>query len=319
MATDHAKPFSIAPQGAPERLRDVIAVALALGASIAWGCSDFLAGLKTRRLAVIWVLLVSQTTGLVLVLVAAVISGNALPSGHSALLAAGAGVAELIGFAALYRALAVGEMSVVAPISATAALLPIVAGVVSGETPMPVQAAGMALALTGGALASLEPGRAGSGRRAATGVGLAVIAALGFGTFFVGMDLAADDGALWAVALNRLAAVAALVTIVLALRGPCPLERGMLVTVVLAARRPAPIDRRAVAPLAAVGALDIAANTMFAIALTLGMAASVSVLGSLYPLATVVLARAILHERVTVSQRTGVMAALAGIGLVSLA
>ena len=113
------------------------------------------------------------------------------------------------------------------------------------------------------------------------------------------MDLAADEGALWAVALNRAAAVAVLVGIVLALR-------------------PGPLERSALLPLAAVGALDIAANTMFAIALTLGMAAIVSVLGSLYPLATVVLARAVLHEHVTGSQRAGVIAALAGIGLVSL-
>ena len=119
-----------------------------------------------------------------------------------------------------------------------------------------------------------------------TGVGLAVIAALGFGIFFVGMDLAADEGALWAVALNRAAAVAVLVGIVLALR-------------------PGPLERSALLPLAAVGALDIAANTMFAIALTLGMAAIVSVLGALYPLATVVLARAVLHEQVTGSQSAG--------------
>jgi drug/metabolite transporter (DMT)-like permease len=274
------------------------AVALALGASIAWGCSDFLAGLKTRRLAVAWVLLVSQATGLALVLVAALVSGHRLPGGQAALLAAGAGVAELIGFAALYRALAIGTMSVVAPISATAALLPVAVGVASGAAPSAPQALGMALALAGAALASFERGH---GRRAVAGVGLAVVAAAGFGVFFVGMDLAADDGALWAVALNRAAAV------------------GVLVVLVLALRRPIPLERSAVAPLAAVGALDIAANTMFAIALTLGMAGIVSVLGSLYPLATVVLARAVLHEQVNRSQRTGVAAAFAGIGLVSLA
>jgi len=279
----------------------MVPVALALGASIAWGCSDFLAGLKTRRLALLWVLLVSQATGLALVLVAALASGHPLPGGHAALLAAGAGVAELIGFAALYHALAVGTMSVVAPISATAALLPVVVSVLAGEAPTGPQAFGMSLALAGAGLASFESGTAGGGRRAAGGVGLAVVAALGFGTFFVGMDLAADDGALWAVALNRMAAVAVLLTIVLALRPPSPLDRGVLL------------------PLATVGALDIAANTMFAVALTLGMAAIVSVLGSLYPLATVVLARAILHEQVTSSQRTGVLTALAGIGLVSLA
>ena len=177
----------------------MVPVALALGASIAWGCSDFLAGLKTRRLAVLWVLVVSQGTGLALVLVAALVSAHALPGGHAALLAAGAGVAELIGFAALYRALAVGAMSVVAPVSATAALLPVVVSVATGRAPTAAQALGIAFALT------------------------------------------------------------------------------------------------------------------------LGMAAIVSVLGSLYPLATVVLARAVLHEHVTGSQRAGVVAALAGIGLVSLA
>jgi drug/metabolite transporter (DMT)-like permease len=279
----------------------MIPVALALGAGIAWGCSDFLAGLKARRLALLWILLVSQATGLALVLVAAVASGAALPSGHAALLAAGAGIAELIGFAAFYRALAVGAMSIVAPVSATAALVPILVGVAAGEPPLPVQAAGMALALAGAALASLEPGTADGGRRAAAGVGLALLAALAFGTFFVAMDLAADDGALWAVTINRAAAVGVVLGLVLALRRPCPLDRGTL------------------PPLAAVGALDVAANTMFAIALTLGMASIVSVLGSLYPLATVVLAAAILHERVTAGQRTGVAAALAGIGLVSLA
>jgi drug/metabolite transporter (DMT)-like permease len=93
----------------------------------------------------------------------------------------------------------------------------------------------------------------------------------------------------------------------------------LLVVVVLALRRPAPITRDQIAPLAAVGALDISANVMFAVALTVGMAAAVSVLGSLYPIATVILARAVLREQLSFSQRGGVLAALAGIGLVSLA
>src|SRR5262245_2901801 len=113
----------------------MVPVALALGASLAWGASDFLAGLKTRSLALLWVLLVSQATGLLLVGVAALVSGAPLPSGHAALLAAGAGLAELVGFAALYKALAVGRMSVVAPISAMAALLPIIVGLAAGAAP----------------------------------------------------------------------------------------------------------------------------------------------------------------------------------------
>jgi drug/metabolite transporter (DMT)-like permease len=271
------------------------AIALALGASLAWGLSDFLAGIKTRELAVIWVLLVSQATGLVLVSFAAIVWGEPLPSLHAAALAAGAGVAELIGFAALYRALAVGAMAIVAPVSATAAIVPLMIGVADGQVPTVVEVAGIALALGGAALASTEPGR-----RTAAGVGLAVVAALSFGVFFVGVDAAADEGALWAVSFSRVAAV-------------------VLVVVAAAALRPAPIGRAAVAPLVAVGALDIGANVMFAIALTVGMAGVVSVVGSLYPLATVILARAVLHERVSAHQRTGVVAALAGIALVSLA
>jgi drug/metabolite transporter (DMT)-like permease len=241
------------------------------------------------------VLLVSQVTGLVLVTTAAIASGDPLPSGHAILWATGAGVAELIGFAAFYRALAIGSMSIVAPLSATAALVPIMVGLAGGDAPTMLQALGMTLALAGAALASMERDRA-----KAAGVGLALLAAFAFGVFFVGVDLAADEGPLWAVAFNRFAAVGVLMA-------------------VIATLRPAPLPRPAVAPLVLVGVLDVAANVMFAIAITVGMAGMVSVLGSLYPLATVVLARAILHEQVSGSQRTGVLAALTGIALVSLA
>jgi uncharacterized membrane protein len=274
---------------------DVVAIALALGASLAWGLSDFVAGMKSRELAVVWVLLVSQSTGLVLVTAAALIAGEPLPSLHAMAWATGAGIAELIGFTAFYRALAVGTMGIVSPISATAAVVPLFIGMVDGQVPTTVQALGMALALGGAALASGE-----AGRRSANGVGLAVIAAFAFGIFFVGMDISADGGALWAVSFTRTAPVALLIGIVVALRLPR-------------------IERRAIAPLAAIGGLDIGANVMFATALTVGMAGLVSVLGSLYPLATVVLARAVLREHVSRHQRTGVAAALAGIALVSLA
>jgi drug/metabolite transporter (DMT)-like permease len=209
--------------------------------------------------------------------------------------ASAAGLAELIGFAAFYRALAIGSMAIVSPISATAAIVPLFVGLADGQVPTAVQALGMALALGGAALASSE-----TGRRSANGVGLAIVAALAFGVFFVGMDVSADGGALWAVSFTRLAPVGLLIGIVVGLRLPR-------------------IQRRAIAPLAAIGALDIGANVMFATALTVGMAGLVSVLGSLYPLATVILARAVLRENVSTHQRTGVAAALAGIALVSLA
>jgi drug/metabolite transporter (DMT)-like permease len=275
------------------------AVALALVACVAWGCSDFLAGLKSRNLTVLSVLLVSQGTGLLLVAVAAGASGESLPGEQAVAWAVGSGLAELAGFAALYRALAVGSMSVVAPISGLAAIVPVVVGVTAGHAPSALQAAGIAVALGGATIAAFEPGS--TSRRMGAGIGLALIAALGFGTFFVGMDMAADGGALWAVAFNRAASF------------------GLIVAIVLALHRPTDIDRGACAPLAAVGALDIAANAVFATALTLGLAAVVSVLGSLYPVATVVLARIVAHEDLALRRYAGVSVTLAGIALVSLA
>ncbi|MEA2291103.1 MAG: hypothetical protein QOF17_123 [Solirubrobacteraceae bacterium] len=274
------------------------AVALALVACVAWGCSDFLAGLKTRNLTVLSVLLVSQGTGLLLVTAAAGASGESLPGEQAVAWAVGSGLAELVGFAALYRALAIGRMSVVAPISGLAAIVPVVVGIAGGHAPSALQAAGIAVALGGAAIAAFEPG-AGSHRTGA-GIGLALIAALGFGSFFVGMDMAADGGALWAVAFNRAASF------------------GLIAGIVLALHRPTGIERGAYAPLAAVGALDITANAVFATALTLGLAAVVSVLGSLYPVATVVLARLVSHEQLAARRYAGVSATLAGIALVTV-
>lgn len=275
------------------------AVALALGASVAWGCSDFLAGLNSRKLAVLWVLLVSQGCGLVLVVAVAGASGFALPGAEAAAWAAAAGIAELIGFAALYRGFAVGAMSVVAPVGATAAIVPVLVAFAAGTPPTALQCGGTGLALAGAALASFEPRPDGAGRRVAAGMALAILAALAFGAFFVATDMAAADGPVTAVATSRAVAVAVLAAAVLGLRRGCPL------------------GRRDCVPLLAIGALDITANTMFAVALTLGVAAAVSVLGSLYPVATVILARVVLREHLGRPQRAGVGAALAGIALVA--
>ena len=95
----------------------MLALALALGASVAWGGSDFVAGLASRRMPLLAVLVGSQVAGLVLLLGLLAATGEAPPPGGAVLAAAIAGVAELAGFAALYKGLAVGPMSIVAPIS----------------------------------------------------------------------------------------------------------------------------------------------------------------------------------------------------------
>jgi drug/metabolite transporter (DMT)-like permease len=280
----------------------MLAPALALGASVAWGGSDFAAGLASRRLPLLAVLLGSQAAGLVLLLGLLAVTGEAPPPAGGALAAAAAGVVELIGFAALYRSLALGPMAVVAPISSAAAIVPVTASLAAGDRPGTAAALGMGLALAGAALACAERGDGEPWRSAGLvpGAALALVAALCFGGFFVAMDAATTSaGPAWAAALNRSTSVALLVVAVAVMR---PRLR---------------FARTDMAAVASVGLLDGAANAMFAFALTQGLTSTVSVLGSLYPVTTVVLAALLLNERVAPRQAAGLTTVLAGVALVS--
>jgi drug/metabolite transporter (DMT)-like permease len=275
------------------------AIALALAASLAWGCSDFLAGVQSRREQVLGLLLASQAAGLAVVVPLAVASGEPLPGTGDMLWAGAAGIAELVGFACFYRAMAVGEIPLVAPITGAAALVPLAVDLVAGHQPGPIAEAGLVLALAGVGLASWERGDGGASG-AARGAGLAILAALAFGLFFVGMDSAADSGVWWPVVLNRCASI------------------GALGLVALATRRVPRVARGARPTAAAIGILDIGANALFVAALGYGLAGVVSVLGSLYPLTTVALAWLVLRERADSWQRLGIVGALAGVALVSV-
>jgi drug/metabolite transporter (DMT)-like permease len=187
-------------------------------------------------------------------------------------------------------------MGVVAPISALSPLLPLGVGLASGERPSSVQLLGTALALSGVAVLSREPGRR---RRLAAGAGLAVIAAAGFGVYFVFLDAAADASVPWAVTVARGTAVVLSVTAALRLSAPVRPPGALVPTLV------------------AVGLADVGANVLFGLASTRGLLAVVSVLASLYPVVTVALARLVLGERLALSQRLGGGGAIAGAALVA--
>jgi drug/metabolite transporter (DMT)-like permease len=193
-------------------------------------------------------------------------------------------------------------MSVIAPISATAAAVPLAVGLARGERPSALQAAGVALALVGVALASREPvEEALGGSRLAAGFGFAVLAAIGFGFFFVAVDAASDGGAgvLWVTLVLRSA------------------SSGIVLLAALAVRPRLPGEPRTLAALVAVGGLDMCANAFFAAASTRGLVSVVSVLASLYPVVVVLLARTVLKERIARAQQAGVVLALAGVALIS--
>ncbi|HZO58914.1 MAG TPA: DMT family transporter [Solirubrobacterales bacterium] len=271
------------------------ALLLAFASSISWGVADFLGGLKARQLPVLNVVTASQLTGLLLVGIYMLIRWEPMPGGDFVLWAPLSGLAGAIGLLAFYRGLAVGNMGVVAPISATAAVVPVVVGIASGDRPSELQYTGLVLALAGVVLASREEVSGGPAR----GAGLAIVSALGFGFFFVGLDHASDADVGWAILANRVTSFS------------------LLFAAFLVIRPPLAVRRADVPVLALIGTLDITANLMFAIASTIGLVSLVSVLGSLYPLTTAALAAVVLRERPHRVALIGVAMAIGGVVLIA--
>jgi drug/metabolite transporter (DMT)-like permease len=275
----------------------LLGIALALCSSLAWGTGDFLGGVASRRIPAIAVLALSQLVGFAGVGVFVLVAGEPVPGAGSALAAGIAGVCGALGLVALYRGMAVGAMGVVAPIAATSAVIPFAIGLARGESPTPVQIVGVAAALVGVAVVSRESSTDGNGRSVA--VGLALVAAAAFGLYFVFIDRAAGDGAAWAVLVARATSCSAAVG----------------VAVVLGRRLAAP--RALLVPILLIGIFDVSANVLFAAATQHGLLSIVAVLGSLYPVVTVALARLVLHEELRPSQWAGAGVTLAGAALIA--
>jgi drug/metabolite transporter (DMT)-like permease len=274
------------------------AALLALGASLTWGFGDFFGGLKARALPTLTVMAASQPFGLAALGIGVAVRGTGIPGDEVAWAALSAVIAT-IGLFAFYRGLAVGAMSVVAPIAAVSAGIPVIWGVaVSGDHVHGLQAVGFVAAVGGSVAASLElqPQR----RQLAAGVGWAALAMLAFGAYYIPMHAASAHDWLWPAFLFRCTSVTIVVALALA-RGARP---GLL--------------RAHWAGLVAVGVLDTAGNALFAAAsATHGLLSVVSVLASLYPVVTVLLARFVLGERVQLTQDAGVLVALAGVVLIT--
>jgi drug/metabolite transporter (DMT)-like permease len=271
---------------------------LALAGALSWGIGDFIAGLAARRTAVLTVLAVSQAIGLLGVTLWVLIARDPFPGVPELLPAALAGLAGAIGLGALYRGLALGAMGIVAPISAASPLVPLTVDAARGIVPGALQVLGVVLVLAGIVTLSREP--ASGSQRIAAGAGMAIVAALGFGLFVVGLDAGADESAPWAVVAARSASVT------------------LAVTAALLVTRTSLRPPRALLPaLVAVGLFDTGANVLVAFATTKGAAGIVAVLSALYPVVTVVLARLLLDERLGASRRAGGVVALAGAALVA--
>jgi drug/metabolite transporter (DMT)-like permease len=273
------------------------ALALALGASLAWGVADFVGPLLSRGLGTLRVLLWAQIGGVAAIGLAVAIRGEG-PAGWGVLFAIAASFGGMLGLFAYYRGMVVGAMSVVAPIAGVSAVIPVAFGIATGDQPSTVQLAGVGCALAGVGLASVEHHE--GTRRIAAGAGLALLAAIGFGFYFPWMHAAGKIDFWWASLVFRLTAL-------------------MIVAAAVAARRPAlKLRPRELGIVAAVGVGDTLGNVLFAAASGHGLVSLTSVLASLYPVVTVLLAAAVLRERVAPMQRAGILLTLAGVGLISV-
>jgi drug/metabolite transporter (DMT)-like permease len=278
-------------------------LSLGLGASLCWGVSDFLAGQQSRRMSTLVVLAGSQLVALVMYALLAAVVGMPGSAGDVVLVALLAGALSVAGLGCFYHALALGRMGLVAPIVATGTAVPVVAGVLGGERLGALPAAGIVLAIAGVVLASrttdgdeLVPGAGGSPWHA---IGLSIVAAGTIGLALVLIDASAEHGVMSTLLIAKCAGAA------------CALA-------LLGLARPAvPSSARQLLPVAAVGALEATANSVFTLATTLGALSLTAVAASLYPVITVLLARKLLDERLNHGQVVGVAITLAGVALMA--
>jgi drug/metabolite transporter (DMT)-like permease len=276
----------------------LLALAISLASAASWGISDFLGGLESRRLSVLGVLAVSQPAGLVLIALFIPLFGADPISADKLAIAALAGAASLGGLGAFYAAMAMGTVSVVAPIASLGVVVPVVVGLAQGQSPGTIQLLGLVVAIAGVVILGYEenPEHAGVARRS---IVLAILAGLGFGIFFAALDAASPDRPGWAILAVRVGGVATVAAALLVVR---PNFEGV------AAATPV---------LVTIGFFDILANALFAVASTRGILPVVAVGGSMYPAFTIALAHGVLGERLASIQWAGVVLALVGVGMIA--
>ena len=283
----------------------MLAIALGLGSSFLWGLADYLGGVKSRIFPVAVVLATMYLASLVVMALFAVGRGVGPPGTEAILAGLAAGLAGVGALMAFYRALAIGTMSIVAPVASTGVALPVLVGLATGDQPGLVRSIGLAAAVVGVILASREDDAAAAGiadpRLQRQSIVLAVVAGLGFGMYFVLAEIASSGDIGWALLLSRIAAAPFIVALAV-----ITLRRG--------GRRPRPLE---LLTLAGIGMLDLGANVLYNTATTVGELSTVAVASSLYPVTTVLLAAALLGERVRGTQRIGVVVALCGVVLIS--
>jgi drug/metabolite transporter (DMT)-like permease len=263
-----------------------------------WGAGDFGGGLLSRRAPLFGVVLGMQAVGLLAALAIAVARGEPVPQGSDLAWSVAAGAFGVVGITSLYRGLAVGRMAVVAPTTGVlAAVVPVVVGFALEGLPSTEVVVGIGLALVAVVLVTRAPGHEGSG---ASGIEWGLVGGLAIGLFSVCIGQLSGDGAFGPLVVTRL------------------VQAAVLVAVILVARQPWRMRWTSARWIVVIGLLDMAGNAAFILAAQAGDLAIAATLSSLYPVGTVILAVAILHERLTRSHAAGIVLTGAAILLIGL-
>jgi drug/metabolite transporter (DMT)-like permease len=272
-------------------------VVFGLAAAAAWGAGDFGGGLASRRVPVYGVVLVSQATGLVMCVAAAMILGEAFPTGNDLLVCAIGGVLGAFGITMLYRGLAIGRMGIVAPVTGVlAAVIPVVAGFVIEGVPPPLVIVGIVIAVVAVILVSRVADETGS----RAGLTEALTGGTAIGLFGVAISQLSPGDVFGDLAVIRLVQGVLVAAAVLVMRAAWQPGRSLLL------------------PLILIGVLDTAGNGFYLAAVQTGQLAIASVLSAMYPVATVVLAAVVLREPVTRDHSIGILLAGVAIALIGV-
>ena len=275
----------------------LIAALLALSAGLAWGTSDFTGGLVTRRIGEVRTMFYAYVVATVILVIVALVRAEPISSPIDLMWGALGGLLAMAGFAFLLRGFAAGRMGIVAPVSAVlATMLPVLFAMISEGLPRALQFLGFAIAL--GSIWLLSRPEKLVGRPA--GLGMAILAGLGFGSFFISLDQISEQAVFWPLAAGRLTAVVAVM--IYAFLG----------------RQPLRLDSTELGLLTFIGILDVAGNLCFLLAVQTGRLDVASVLASLYPAVTALLATLIAKEYMTRQQVVGLLLAIGAIVLITI-
>jgi uncharacterized membrane protein len=277
-----------------------VVVLLGLAAAIAYGVGDFVGAFASRRHSAVTVLLHSYPVGAVLMLVMLPFFPGTVTA-RTVVFGVAGGLAGLIGVTIMYGLMVIAPMNVISPVTAVlAAIVPVVFGVLVGERPQLAAWFGILLGIGAVLLVSRTSDEHPHGRIAARVIALAFVSGVGFGFYFIFLARAGDDSGLWPLVVSRIAS-ALLIVPLARQRGAIARIHGRMLTITLAA-----------------GAFDALANMFFLLATRHGLLSLASVLTSLYPAVTVILAVGLLHEHTSRVQRVGLGLAAAAIVLITI-